>query len=127
MITTEELMKIKILYKQGYSQRAIADKLNISRNTVRRYLNSDIDEPNYKQRDKKESILDPFKTYIKDRIAKAHPIRLSGVVLFREIKELKYTGGITLLRDYIREEVYCAAEIEIIRFETKPGKQMQVD
>jgi len=34
MITIEELMKIKVLYKQGYSQRAIARELNISRNTV---------------------------------------------------------------------------------------------
>jgi len=41
MITTEELMKIKILYKQGYSQRGIARELGISRNTVRRYLHSD--------------------------------------------------------------------------------------
>jgi len=127
MITTEELMKIKILYKQGYSQRAIADKLNISRNTVRRYLNSDADEPNYKKREKKESILDPFKEYIKDRISKAHPIRLSGVVLFREIKAMNYTGGITLVRDFIRMQVYFEAEKEIIRFETQPGKQMQVD
>ena len=127
MITTEELMEIKILYKQGYSQRAIARELNISRNTVKRYLDSDTYVPRYKNREKKESVLDPFKEYIKDRISKAHPIRLSGVVLFREIKELKYTGGITLLRDYIRDEVYIASEKEIQRFETQPGKQMQVD
>ncbi len=127
MITTEELMKIKILYKQGYSQRAIARELGISRNTVKRYLDSDSSVPKYKNREKQESKLDPFKDYIKQRIAKAHPIRLSGVVLFREVKELKYTGGITLLRDYIREEVYFEAEKEIKRFETQPGKQMQVD
>jgi len=127
MITTEELMKIKILYKQGYSQRAIARELNISRNTVKRYLDSDSYEPKYKNREQKVSKLDGFKGYIKDRIAKAHPIRLSGVVLFREIKELKYTGGISLVRDYIREEVYFIAEEEIKRFETEPGKQMQVD
>lgn len=127
MITAEELMKIKILYKQGYSQRAIARELNISRNTVKRYLDSDTYEPKYKVRKPLESKLDPFKDYIKERIAKAHPVRLSGVVLFRELKELKYTGGITLVRDYIRNEVNCAEEKEIIRFETNPGKQMQVD
>ncbi|MBL4659710.1 MAG: transposase, partial [Alcanivoracaceae bacterium] len=42
MITTEELMKIKILYKQGYSQRAISRELGISRHTVKRYLESDL-------------------------------------------------------------------------------------
>jgi len=55
MITTEELMNIKILYKQGYSQRAIAKELNISCNTVRRHLNSDADEPQYKEREQQES------------------------------------------------------------------------
>jgi transposase len=87
-------------------------------------LDSDTYVPKYKNREKQDSKLDSFKEYIKDRISKAHPIRLSGVVLFREIKELKYTGGITLLRDYIREEVYFIAEKEIKCFETEPGKQM---
>lgn len=49
MITTEELMKIKVLYKQGYSQRAIARELGISRHTVKRYLESDFYEPRYKR------------------------------------------------------------------------------
>lgn len=127
MITTEELMKIKILYKQGYSQRAIARELNISRNTVKRNLDSDTYVPKYKNRQKQELKLESFKEYIKDRISKAHPVRLSGVVLFREINELKYTGGITLFRNYIRDEVYFAEEKEIKRFETQSGKQMQVD
>lgn len=34
MITTEELMKIKVLYKQGYSQRAISRELGISRLSI---------------------------------------------------------------------------------------------
>jgi transposase len=80
MITTEELMKIKILYKQGYSQRAIARELGISRNTVKRYLDSDTYVPKYKNRKKIESKLEPFKECIKQRISKAHPIRLSGMV-----------------------------------------------
>ena len=44
MITTEEFIKIKILYKQGYSQRAIARELGISRNTVKRYLDTAINK-----------------------------------------------------------------------------------
>lgn len=45
LITKEELMKIQILHKQGLSQRAIAKQLDISRNTVKRYLRAKIVSP----------------------------------------------------------------------------------
>src|SRR5690606_40921276 len=77
MISAEELMKIKVLHAQGYSQRAIAKELNISRNTVKKYINSKDCEPTYKPRAKGVSKLDPFKEYIIERIAHANPIRLS--------------------------------------------------
>jgi transposase len=38
MISIEELMTIKILHKQGVSQRKIAKQLSLSRNTVNKYL-----------------------------------------------------------------------------------------
>ncbi len=49
MTSQEELMKIKILYQQGYSERAIAKQLGISRNTAKRYLSENINEPVYAQ------------------------------------------------------------------------------
>ncbi len=39
MIIFETIMEIKILHKQDMSNRKIAMKLGIYRNTVRRYLN----------------------------------------------------------------------------------------
>ena len=62
MISAEELMKIKVLHAQGYSQRKIARELNISRNTVRKYINSKDCEPTYQPRVKGVSKLDPFKS-----------------------------------------------------------------
>ncbi len=41
MISTEELMTIQILHKQGYSKRAIARQLGVSRNTVDKHLSRD--------------------------------------------------------------------------------------
>jgi DNA-binding CsgD family transcriptional regulator len=38
MISTEGLMTIQILHKQGYSKRAIARQLGLSRNTVDKHL-----------------------------------------------------------------------------------------
>ena len=120
-------MEIEILYIQGYTQRAIPCKLNILLNTVKCYLDSDTYVPKYKSRQNQESKLDIFKEYINDSISKTHPNQLFGMVLFQVFKEVKYRGGITLLRDYIREEVYFSAEKVIIRFETDPYKQIQVD
>jgi len=127
MISREEFMKIKLLHQQGYSQRAIAKELGISRRTVIKYLKRDEKEPKYASRPAVKSKLEDYKSYLHSRIAKATPIHLSGEVLFREIKELGYKGSISLLRHYLREYRGAAEPKPIIRFETEAGKQMQVD
>lgn len=127
MITKEELMKIQILHQQGCSQRKIAKQLGISRNTVKRYLYQKIDTPVYAKRAKAKSLLDPYKPYLHSRIAQAKPIHLSGVVLYREIKELGYSGGISLLRQYLYQYRGKPVTQPVVRFETEAGKQMQVD
>ncbi|WP_445425290.1 IS21 family transposase [Alishewanella sp. HL-SH06] len=127
MITKEELMKIQILHQQGLSQRAIAKQLGISRNTVKRYLRAKIDTPVYSAREKGRSLLDPFKSFLHSRIAQAKPVHLSGEVLFRELKELGYTGSLSLLRQYLFQYRGKPTPEPVVRFETEVGKQMQVD
>ena len=127
MISIEELMTIKILHQQGHSKRAIAKQLGISRNTVNKHLSQDVDEPSYQSRPDVGHKLDPYKAYIKERIESALPIHLSAVVMMREIKEHGYDGGITRLREHLVQLRGSAVTPEVIRFETDPGKQMQVD
>ncbi|MEE9303408.1 MAG: IS21 family transposase [Thiotrichaceae bacterium] len=127
MISIEELMSIKILHKQGTSQRAIAKQLGVSRNTVKKHLLLDVNKPIYQSRPDKPHKLDPFKVYIKERIESALPIHLSAVVIMREIKEQGYDGSITRLREHLVQLRGSHVAPEIIRFETAPGKQMQVD
>jgi transposase len=127
MISIEELMTIQILHKQGCSKRAIAKQLGISRNTVNKHLSQGADEPNYQARPDVPHKLDPFKAYIKDRIESALPIQLSAVVIMREINERGYSGGITRLREHLVQLRGSQATPEVVRFETAPGKQMQVD
>jgi transposase len=127
MISKEEFMKIKVLAMQGMPQRAIAKQLGISRNTVKKYLQSDFDEPHYATRKTGISKLEAFKPYLHSRLAKAAPIHLSAVVLLREIKEQGYTGEISLLRQYLHQYRGSVEPQPIIRFETEAGKQMQVD
>jgi transposase len=127
MITREEHMEIKVYLKQGRSQRWIAKELGISRNTVKKYIDSNRDEPSYKERASIHSKLDDYKVYLEDRIAKAAPIHLTGVVLYRELHEKGYRGSYSLLTHYLYELRGKKEPEEIVRFETEPGKQMQVD
>lgn len=127
MISKEELMEIQILHQQGHSQRAIARKLGVSRNTVKRYLKKTRLTPQYSTREQKSSKLSPFIDYLHSRLTDAAPIHLSAVALLREIKEQGYTGGISLLRQYLYAYRGKPVTQTVQRFETLPGQQMQVD
>ena len=73
--------------------------MKISRNTVRRYLKAE-QKPDYKLRDKKESKLAAFHSYLQERVKAAKPDWIPAPVLFREIKELGYEGGMRILNTY---------------------------
>lgn len=120
-------MTIKILHQQGVSQREIARQLGISRNTVKKHLEQHDDSPAYKTRPKTVTKLAPYKDYIQTRMASAAPVHLSAVVFMREIKALGYDGGLTRLRQHLFELRGTKTAEPVIRFETDPGKQMQVD
>ncbi len=68
MITQEILVDIHVLHRQGLGIRAIAKKLNLSRNTVRSYLRAPAKTPTYSEREQRPSILDPYKPYLLERI-----------------------------------------------------------
>jgi len=127
MITREDHMEIKVYLKQGKSLRWIAKYFGISRNTVKKYRDSDQEKPSYKERKSTHSKLDDYKKYIDDRIAKAAPIYLTGSVIHRELKEKGYLGSYSLLTHYLYELRGKKGVEEVVRFETDPGKQMQVD
>lgn len=126
MLKWETSMEIQILSKQGKSIKAICRETGHSRNTVRKYLRSD-DPPQYKERPKRPSILDPYRDFIEARVNAALPHRIPSPVIFRELQEQGYPGGIRVLRKLL-QKLYPAPIVEpLIRFETEPGKQMQVD
>lgn len=113
----------QIYQSQGWKQSEIAEKLGITDRTVRNYLNK---EPEPRKKVKRSSKLDAYKSYIISRINDRPEMNI--VLLFNDLKrKQKYTGGISILREYagkIREEIYREA---VIRFETMPGEQAQVD
>lgn len=127
MINEEEYMEIKILLRQGKSIREIALLMGLSRNTVRRYIRRGA-EPCYPLRKERGSKLAPYRDYLRQRVKEAHPQWLPAVVLYREITPRGYTGKLTVLRDYLRTlKPLLKEEDPVVRFETRPGQQMQMD
>ncbi|WP_456374135.1 IS21 family transposase [Methanocaldococcus sp.] len=128
MITYEEFTMIHTLYKQGYSMRAISRMTGIDRRTISKRLK----ENKYKPREKvlHKSKLDPFKEYIKERIVSGLPERIPSTVIFQEILEMGYEGKIRILQSYMSKLYNNFLEFKeekLIRFETSPGEQAQVD
>ena len=114
---------IRELFAQGLNITAISDKTGYDRKTVKKYLDlTTIPEP--KQRAKKESKLDEFKEYI---VKKLHEGPFTAVRLFREIQERGFTGKCTIVRDFVRKVRPEYGVQAVLRYETKPGVQAQVD
>jgi transposase len=122
MITLENWVMIKHLHKEGVPKSRIAEELGLDRRTVDKAINED--KPPQQERQSRNSILDPYKDYVKQRIDKYD---LTATRVLREIKERGYSGSYTILKDYIRELKDAKPKPAFVRFETQPGEQAQVD
>jgi transposase len=125
MLVMEEAVEIRVLSRQGKSIRAIARTLRVSRNTVRRYLRGD-EVPRYR-REARATKLDSYKQYVGERVKAAAPEWIPAAVLFRELRALGYSGGLTTLKMYLATLKPAAEAAPLIRFETEPGRQLQAD
>lgn len=125
MLTQEQSVEIKVLWRQGMGIRAIARELGISRKTVRRYL----EDPNagqYGPRAPRPTKLAPFEAYLRGRIEAARPAWIPATVLKRELEERGYDGGISQLKEFLRPLKPHRPD-PVVRFETAPGEQLQAD
>jgi transposase len=71
--------------------------------------------------------LDPHKDYLRCRLEQAGDVRLNATVLMREIQARGYDGGITQIKEFLAQIRPKAPQEPIIRFETEPGRQLQID
>ena len=121
MITFEIRMEIKVLHKRGMSIRAIARELGISRNTVRSHLKAKSEKLQYSPRPVPSSLLDEYRDYIFKRISDAHPYKIPATVIAREIMELGYRGGLTILREFIRSQALPDRQNRSFASKLSPG------
>jgi transposase len=118
--------------EQGLSKSAIARLLDMDRRTISRWIatgqlerevdTGQVPKPSRKSRPSK---LDPFKPIIEQRLA-TYP-QLSAVRLLAEIRAAGYKGGISQLRMFVQAIRPKELPETVIRFETEPGQQAQVD
>lgn len=126
MISNEVYVEIEILRKQGMSLRRIASEVGCAVNTVRAHLASP-GLPCYERKSKRPSKLAPYERHLRERQAAAWPDWIPATVLHREIAALGYAGGASQLRAFMRSLKPTVPEEPVVRFETEPGAQMQVD
>jgi transposase len=126
MLGQEGYVEIHVMHRQGMSIKAIGRELGVSRNTVRRYLRSE-KVPERQARSAKPTKLDGYRGYLKSRVEVAHPDWIPATVLFDEIRALGYCGCVRTVSGYLATLKPRAKEDPLVRFETPPGQQMQVD
>lgn len=131
MLKKGDVKMIKKFLEQGLSKSAIARKLGIARNTVTRYANKPENYIPIIERNPVDTSVDKYLPYIAKMLqtAKKENVHIPTTVIYEEIKTLGYDRSLRWLqtnisRHELREK---AQEEELVRFETNPGVQMQVD
>ena len=122
MITLEEWVMIRHMYNQGVPKARIAKELGLDPKTVEKAIKED--NPPRQKRCSRDSILDPYKDYIKQRLDKYD---LTATRILREVKERGYPGSYTILKDFVKQIKGDKPRPAFVRFETPPGEQAQVD
>lgn len=118
------MQQIEELVRQGVSRAEISRLAGIDPKTIRKYLRGDATAPRYGPRPPRPSKLDRFKPYIEQRLRAGV---WNAVVLLGELRRRGYSGGYTILKDYLQPLREAGRTVAVRRFETPAGRQAQLD
>jgi transposase len=125
LIRKGEWHLIRAMKNDGLSTSEIARRMGLDRKTVRKALRSEgWPDDDARVRVARPSKLDAFKPFIEARLEKS---ALSAVRLFEEIRAQGYCGRMTILKDFVQSIKERERLRAVVRFETVPGQQSQVD
>jgi transposase len=121
---TELVREMAARRERGEGIKRIARELGADRKTVKRWLKLGAWQPRQPQR--RERQRDRFAEFIERRAPEAG---FNGVVLYRELRGLGFTGGLMQVQRFVRpyREQRRWPEWAALRCETGPGEQAQAD
>ena len=124
MLNTDRINEIhRLFHGEHWSARKIARHLHLSRKTLRKYIQSPVQTPARRQRTSK---IDPFKSTVAD-LLEQDPTA-SAVVILQRLRPLGYDGGITVLRNYVRQlRGPVHPPRAFARMEPGPAERFEVD
>ncbi len=123
MLKKEDWMEIKALVEKGVYKKDIAEEFGVHPKTVTRALTRG-GAPLGERPNSRHSKLDPFKPHIDSLLSEGV---WNGAVILRELQARGYTGGSTIIRDYMKPKRSLRPSRITVRFETPPGHQLQHD
>lgn len=115
-------MDILFLHRRGLTQRAIAKKLCVSRNTVAKYIRHPFQEPVYSRR---KSLVDAYEDNIKAWLDE--DLEYKATWIYDRLSHMGFAGSYEIVKRKVRELKEERQRIAYMRFETEPGCQAQVD
>jgi transposase len=118
--------------KEGMSKSAIAKRLGISRETVRKYANKPEGYIPVITKAPTENLVDEYLPHVAHmlEVARANKVDIPTTVIYDEIVKLGYLGSLRWLQQVMQRydlRKRAKEEEKLIRFETESGQQMQVD
>lgn len=118
-------MEILDLHRSGLTQRAIARKLGISRNTVKKYIEAPESCLKIPKSYQRKSILDPYHGTIKAWLDEDE--YYTATWIYDRLVNQGYTGSYETVKRKVGTLKKRKQKIAYMRFETQPGHQAQVD
>ena len=123
MIRSGLILMIRQKVQAGQSSYSIGKEIGISKNTAKKYCTGALKDHGLKGRIK-PSKLDPFKQSVDRMLTNGI---FNCVVIHERLQEIGYTGGITIIKDYVKGMRPARTSPAVRRYETPPGKQAQMD
>ena len=132
MYGREQRVLLRHYLEQGIKKAELARRLGVSRRTLYYWVESgqldrELDGQSVQYRPRPPVIckIDPYRAILENRLA-TFP-KLSAVRLHEEIKAAGYQGSYTQVKACVRQIRPTLPPDPVVRFETPPGHQAQVD